>query len=249
MLMLMRIPWVVLVLGGLMRLGCPWIRLRGRFVLRLSPWVVGRLGRLGRPWVMGRLLGRPWAGCLRLRLLSPWVGYRLVLLGPWGGRLRLRLLSPRVVGRLGRLGRPWVVGRFVLVRRMLVCMGVRLLSPRVGLWLAAIWGLRLGVWDMRLLRDAVWGLWFAIWSRWLLAPWISLVGRLVLRLCPRVCLLLRLSPDAGLMLRLCIRVRLLLRLSPWVVLGLLLLMLPRVVSFDRGGGAGENCKGESLHNN
>ena len=196
-MLLMRIPWVVLVLGGLMRLGCPWVVLRGRFVLRLSPWVVGRL--LGRPWVVGRLLGRPWAGCLRLRLLSPWVGLRLVLLGPWGGRLRLRLLlSPWVVGRLGRLGRPWVVGRFVLVRRMLVCMGV--------LRLAAIWGLRLAVWGMRLLRDAVWGLWFAIWSRWLLAPWISLMGRLVLRLCPRVCLLLRLSPNAGLLLWLSPRV-------------------------------------------
>ena len=132
--MLMRIPWVVLVLGGLMRLGCPWMRLRRRFVLRLSPWVVGRLGL-------------PRAGCLRLRLLGPRVVLRLVLLSPWGGRLRLRLLSP--------------------------------------------WGGRLR------LR--------------LLSPWV--VGRGVLLL-----------------------------LSPWVGLGLILLMLPRVLSFNRGGGAGENCK-------
>ena len=155
--MLMRIPWVVLVLGGLMRLGCPWMRLRRRFVLRLSPWVMGRLGcpwmRLRRrfvlrlsPWVVGRL-GLPRAGCLRLRLLGPRVVLRLVLLSPWGGRLRLRLLSP--------------------------------------------WGGRLR------LR--------------LLSPWV--VGRGVLLL-----------------------------LSPWVGLGLILLMLPRVLSFNRGGGAGENCK-------
>ena len=200
-MLLMRIPWVVLVLGGLMRLGCPWAWLRGRFVLRLSPWVVGRLGRLGRPWVVGRLgrLGCPRAGRLRLLMLGPWVGLRLVLLGPW------------VVGRLGRFGSPWVVGRFVLVRRLVMSMGVLwlvlmsgsrliprvglwLLSPRVGLWLAAIWGLRLAVWGLRLWRLAVWGLWFAVWSRWLLAPWIRLVGRLVLRLSPWVGLLLWLSP-------------------------------------------------------
>ena len=146
--MLMRIPWVVLVLGGLMRLGCPWMRLRRRFVLRLSPWVLGRLGL-------------PRAGCLRLRLLGPRVVLRLVLLGPWGRRLRLRLLSPWVVGRLGRLGRPW----------------------------------------MRLRRRFVLRL----------SPWVA--GRGVLLL-----------------------------LSPWVGLGLILLMLPRVLSFNRAGGAGENCK-------
>ena len=121
--MLMRIPWVVLVLGGLMRLGRPWIV--GRFVLRLSPWVVCRLGL-------------PRAGCLRLRLLGPWV-----------------------VGRLGRLGRPW----------------------------------------MRLRRRFVLRL----------SPWVA--GRGVLLL-----------------------------LSPWVGLALILLMLPRVLSFNRAGGAGENCK-------
>ena len=76
--MLMRIPWVVLELSGLMRLGCPWIWLRGRFVL-LYPWVVGRLGR---PWVVGRFaLVRCLVACMGvLWLLSPWVGLGLILL-------------------------------------------------------------------------------------------------------------------------------------------------------------------------
>ena len=100
----------------------------------------------------------------------------MVLVGMLGGLLSFGLPWVWLRGRFVLLLSPWVVGRFVLVRRMEVCTGVlrpvliggsRLVIPRVGLWLA------------------VYGLWLVILRRGLLLRLFPWVGLLILPMLPR----------------------------------------------------------------